>query len=112
MDDLVVHCQLTAAIVDDKNTDRAASISERVVDTLIQLVLVNDGQTLLNITSLGHGDDTAVSADVEHAVLLENGTKHGLDDNAGLGVGDERALLVQLLGEEVDAQVAVLASLG
>lgn len=49
---------------------------------------------------------------VEDAVLLEDGAKHGLDDNAGSGVSNERALLVELLGEQVNAEVAVLAGGG
>lgn len=49
---------------------------------------------------------------VEDAVLLEDGAKHGLDDDAGSGVSNERALLVELLGEQVNAEVAVLAGGG
>ena len=49
---------------------------------------------------------------VKDAVLLEDGAEHGLDDDAGGGVGDEGALLVQLLGEEIHAEVAVLAGGG
>jgi hypothetical protein len=47
---------------------------------------------------------------VQDAVLLEDGAEHGLDDNAGGGVSNEGALLVELLGEEVDTEVPVLAS--
>ena len=47
---------------------------------------------------------------VEDSVLLEDGAEHGLDDNTWAWVGDEGRLFVQLLGEEVNAQVSVLAS--
>ena len=50
--------------------------------------------------------------EIENTVLLEDGAEHGLDDDTWAWVGDERGLFVQLLGEEVDAQVAVLAGGG
>lgn len=46
---------------------------------------------------------------VEDPVLLEDRTEHGLDNDARSGVRDEGRLLMQLLGEEVDTEVAVLA---
>lgn len=48
--------------------------------------------------------------EVQDAVLLEDRTEHGLDNHAGSGVGDERGLLVKLAGEQVNTEVAVLAS--
>lgn len=48
--------------------------------------------------------------EIEDAVLLEDRAEHGLDDNTWAGVGDERGLFMQLLGEEVDTQVSVLTS--
>lgn len=41
--------------------------------------------------------------------MLEDRAEHGLHNNARGRVGHKRALLVQLLGEEVDAEIAVLA---
>lgn len=52
---------------------------------------------------------TSASLEVENTVLLEDRAQHGLDDDAGAGVGDEGGLFMQLLGEEVDTQVSVLA---
>lgn len=49
---------------------------------------------------------------VKDTVLLQNGALHGLHNNAGGGVVDLGGLLVELLGEEVDAEVAVLAGGG
>lgn len=49
---------------------------------------------------------------VKNTVLLHDGTAHGLHDDAGGGIVDLARLLVQLLGEQVDAQVAVLAGRG
>jgi hypothetical protein len=47
--------------------------------------------------------------EIKNTVLLEDGTQHSLDDDTWAWVGDEGGLFVQLLGEEVDTQVAVLA---
>lgn len=71
--------------------------------------MVNNGQALLHIASLGHGHDTA-TLHVQDAVLLEDRAKHGLDDNTGGRVGDKGRLLVQLLGEQVHTEITILAS--
>lgn len=109
MDDLHLDSQLMAAIVEDEDTDAAAAGLESLLQTRPQVGLVNDLEALLDVAGLGHGGDVAVSH-VQDAVLLEDGAEHGLDDNAGGRVGDEGGLLVQLLGEEVNTKVAVLAS--
>lgn len=109
VDDLHLNSELTAAIVEDEDTDAAAARLESLLETRPKVGLVNDRQTLLDIAGLGHGSDEAVSH-VEDAVLLEDRAEHGLDNDAGSGVGNERGLLVQLLGEEVNTEVAVLAS--
>lgn len=108
VDDLHLNSELTAAIVENEDTDAAAARLESLLETRPQVGLVNDAQALLDITGLGHGSDVAVSH-VEDTVLLEDGAEHGLDNNAGGGVGNEGRLLVQLLGEEVNTEVAVLA---
>ena len=46
---------------------------------------------------------------IKDTVLLEDRAQHGLDNYARAWVGDERRLFMQLLGEEVDTQVSVLA---
>jgi hypothetical protein len=112
VDDLHVDGKLATAIVDDHDADRAATVGKGVVEVAPEATLVDDGEALLDITRLGHSNDVAVLADVENAVLLEDGTEHVLDNDGWRGVGDEAALLVKGLGEEVDTEVAVLASLG
>lgn len=111
MDDLHVDSHLATVVADDEDTNAAAAGLESLLEAVPQAALVNDGEALLDITGLGHGDDGAI-LHVENAVLLEHGAEHGLDDDAGGRVGDERGLLVQLLGEEVDTEVTVLASGG
>lgn len=108
MNDLEVDGELLAVVVEDENTETAAAGLESILQTAPEVGLVNDGEVLLDIAGLGHGDDEAI-LDIEDAILLEDRTEHGLDDDGRSRVGDEGGLLVQLLGEEVDTKVAVLA---
>ena len=66
---------------------------------------------MLDIARLSHGDNAAIIADIEDTVLLEDWAEHVLDNDRGRGVRDKAGLLVELLGEEIDTQVAVLAGL-
>jgi hypothetical protein len=112
VNDLVVDSHLKTVVVDDEDTDGAAAVVESLGKTLSKAALVKDGETLLDVASLGHGNNTTVLTDVENAVLLENRAEHVLDNNRRGRVGDEAGLLVELLGEQVNTEVAVLASLG
>ena len=112
VDDLVVDGELTALVADDKDTDAATTVVEGIDQAVEEVALVEDRKALLDITSLGHGDNATVLADVKNTVLLEDRTKHVLDNDGRGRVGDEAGLLMELLGEEVNTEVAVLASLG
>lgn len=112
MDDLVVDDELAARVIDDEDTDAATTIVERIGDLLEKTALVEDGQTLLDIAGLGHGDDTAILTNVEDTVLLEDRAEHVLNHDRRGRVGDEARLLMELLGEEINTKVAVLAGLG
>lgn len=109
MNDLHVDTKLLAAIRDDKDTDGSATSVEGFLKTRPEIGLIDDGEVLLDITGLGHGNDGTI-LEIENTVLLEDRAEHGLDDDTWGWVGDERGLFVQLLGEEVDTQVAVLTS--
>ena len=111
MNDLHVDSELTAAIVEDKDTNAATAGLKGAGQAGPKVRLVNDRQGLLDVASLGHGDDNTV-LQVEDTVLLEDRAEHRLHDDAGGWVGDEGRLLMQLLGEEVNTKVAVLASGG
>lgn len=109
VDGLHVNDKLTTLVGDDENTNASTSTGESLGQSLPEVGLVNDLEALLDITGLGHGDNNTV-LEVKDSVLLEDWTKHCLNDDAGAWVGDERRLLVQLLGEEINTQVSVLAS--
>lgn len=112
MNDLVVDGELAAFVVDDEHADTATAVVEGVGKAVEQAALVKDREALLDITSLGHGNNAAIVTDVKDAVLLEDRADHVLNNDRWAWVADEGGLLVQLLGEEVNTKVAVLASLG
>jgi hypothetical protein len=112
VNDLVVDSHLQTLVVDDKDADGATAIVERLGKARDETALVKDGKTLLDIARLGHGDNATILTDVENTVLLEDRTEHVLDNDGRSRVGDEARLLMELLGEEVNTEVAVLASLG
>ena len=112
MDDLVVNSHLKTLVSDNKDTDASTTVVEGLGETGEKAALVKDGKALLDITRLGHGDNTAVLTDVKNAVLLEDRAEHVLDNNGRGRVGDKGGLLMKLLGEEVNTKVTVLASLG
>lgn len=112
MNDLVVDSKLTALVADDEHANAATAVVERVLQTVEETALVEDWEALLDITSLGHGNNAAVVTDVQDAVLLEDGANHVLDNDRWAWVADKGRLLVELLGEEVNTEVSVLASLG
>ncbi|KAL5334351.1 hypothetical protein BJX70DRAFT_19512 [Aspergillus crustosus] len=95
VDHLVVNHQFATTIIDDKKA-----------------TLGNNGETLLDVTVLGDGDDAVVLTEVKDAVGLVDGAEHGLDSHGGRGVGDEAGLFVEFTGEEIDTEVALLAGLG
>jgi len=111
VDDLHVDYELAATVADDEDSDAAAARLEGFGEAAPEVGLVDDGEVLLDIAGLGHCNNNAILK-VEDTILLEDRAEHSLDDDTRAGVRDERRLLVQLLGEEVDTQVAVLASGG
>lgn len=111
MDYFVVHSELAASVVDDQDTHTAASIGKRVIESRPQATLVNDRKALLDISGLSHCNHTAIIANVEDTILLEDGTEHVLNNDRRRWVGDETGLLMELLGEEINSEVAMLAGL-
>lgn len=109
MHDLHVNGELLSVVVEDKDAEAATARLEGACEAAVEVGLVNDLETLLDVTSLGHGDDVAI-LEIKDTVLLEDRAEHGLDNDTGGRVGDEGRLLMQLLGEQVNTEVTVLAS--
>lgn len=112
VDNLVVDRKLLAVVRDDEHTNGAGTTAKSLLQTAPQVTLINDLQALLDLTSLRHGDELAIIANVNETVLLEDGAEQRVKDNRGGGVRDNTRLLVELFGEEVNTKVTVLASLG
>jgi len=111
MDDLVIDSHLLTIVIDDKNADAATAIVKGLCQAGEETALVKDRKALLDIASLGHGNDGTVLTDVKNTVLLEDRTEHVLDNDGWRRVGDEARLLMELLGEEVNTEVTVLTGL-
>jgi hypothetical protein len=126
VDNLHVDSELAAVVIENKDSDRATTALECIVKTSPEVGLVNNWKRLLHITlerllvvftaewsgisyGLSHSDNSAVLK-VKDSVLLEDWAQHGLYNNRWRWAGDERGVLVQLLGEEVNTEEAVLAS--
>jgi hypothetical protein len=75
-------------VTDDKDANATTTTLEGFRQAAPEVGLIDDGNRLLDITSLGHSNNSAV-LEIEHTVLLEDWTKHGLDDNTWAWVGDE-----------------------
>lgn len=88
MDNLHVNSEFAAIVVKHKDTDTAAARLKGTVEARPQVGLVNNSKSLLDISSLSHGDNVAV-LHVKNAVLLEYRSKHCLHNNARGGVGYE-----------------------
>jgi hypothetical protein len=112
VDNLVVDSHLHTVVVDDEDTDAASAVVERLCQAVEESALVEDGEALLDVTRLSHGNNATVLTDVKNTVLLEDRAEHVLDNDGGSRVGDEAGLLMELLGEQVNTEVTVLASLG
>lgn len=75
------------------------------------MTLVNNLQALLDLASLGHGNKLSVITDVNETVLLEDRSEEGVEDDGRRRVRDNARLFVKLLGEQVNTEVTMLASL-
>ena len=126
VDDLHVDSKLTTIVVEDNDTDGTAARLESLIETSPEVGLVNDWDRLLDITlvyvsivyvycllwgvtyGLGHGNDSSISK-VQDAILLEDRAEHGLHGDRWGWARDEGGILVELLGEQVNTEEAVLA---
>lgn len=111
MHGLVVDCKFLALVGDDQHSHGARTLAVRLAELVEEVALVDDLETLLDLTGLGHGDELAIVTDVDETVLLEDGAEERVEDHGGRRVRDHARLLMQLLGEEVNTKITVLASL-
>jgi hypothetical protein len=112
VDNLVVDGELLSVVGNDEDTDGSGTASESLLQAAPEVALVDNLEALLDLTSLSHGDELTVIADVDETVLLEDWAEEGVEDDRWGWVRDNTWLLMQLLGEEVNTEVSVLTSLG
>lgn len=112
MNSLVIHCELSALIGNNQYTNRARSTTKGLLQTRPEMSLINNLESLLDFPSLRHCNELAVLSDINEPVLFENRAKKGVKDNGRRGMGNHTWLLVELLGEQINTKVTVLASLG
>jgi len=94
MHNLVVNAEFAASVIDHEDANAAAAVVEGMGKAVDEAALVDDRKTLLDVTSLGHGNNFAVVTDVKNTVLLEDRTQHVLDNDRWRWVRDEARLLV------------------
>lgn len=111
VNDLVVNSQLLSVVGNNQDPDGTRALSESLPQLIPEIALVNDLQSLLDLTRLGHGDELSVITNVNEPVLLEDWAQEGVKDDGWRWVRDDTWLLVELLGEEVNTEVPVLTGL-
>lgn len=111
VNDLVVNSQLLSVIRDNQDPDGTRALSESLPQLVPEVALVNDLQSLLDLTRLGHGDELSIVTDVNEPVLLEDRAQEGVENDRWRWVRDNTWLLVELLGEEVNTKIPVLTGL-
>lgn len=112
VDNLVIDSEFLAVVADDQDAHGTRSTTESLLQTRPEVTLVNDTETLLDLTSLGHGNKLTIITDIDQTVLLEDGTEQRVENDGRRWVGYHTRLLVKLLGEQVNTKIAVLACLG
>jgi len=111
MDDLVVNSQLLSVVRNNQDPNGTGALSESLAQLIPEIALVNNLQSLLDLTRLGHGNKLSVITNVNEPVLLEDWAQEGVENNGWRWVRDNTWLFVELLGEEVNTEVSVLAGL-
>jgi len=111
MGNLVVDSELLSVVGDDENADGSGTTSESLLELREEVSLVNDLETLLDLSGLGHGNELTIVTDVDETVLLEDWAEEGVENDRWRWVRDNTWLFVQLLGEEVNTEVTMLSGL-
>jgi len=81
VNNLVVNSQFLSVVRDDQDANRSGTVAESLLQLAPEMALINNLETLLDLTSLGHGDEFAIVADVDEAVLLEDRAEQGVENH-------------------------------
>lgn len=81
MDMLEVDSQLLSVITDNQAPNGTRAFSKSFLHLVNEITLVNNLQSLLDFTSLGHANKPAIITDINEPVLLEDWTQKGMENN-------------------------------
>lgn len=81
VNNLVINSQFLSMVRDDQDANRSGTVTESLLQLAPEMALVDNLETLLDLTGLGHGDELAIVTDVDEAVLLEDGTQQGVENH-------------------------------
>ena len=72
MDKLEIDGQLLSVIGDNQDPDSRTALSEKLLHLVEEVALINNLQSLLDFTSLGHANEPSIITDINKPVLLEH----------------------------------------
>jgi hypothetical protein len=78
MDELVVNDKLPSTIIDDQRSDTSSPLIISALDPVKEIVVVDDGETLLDIPRLRYAHHAGILTNVQDAVLQEHRSQHAL----------------------------------
>jgi len=112
MDSLEVNNEFLGTVADDKDTDGTRAVAKSIVDLLDEVTLGDDGNTSLQLTGVSLEVKRNVLTSLDDLVLLEGWGQHGVENDRWRWVADNAILLDELVGEQVNAEISVLAGGG
>jgi len=81
VDNLVVNSQFLSVIRDDQDANRSRAMAESLLQLAPEMALVNNLETLLDLTGLGHSDELAIVANVDEAILLKDRAEQRVENH-------------------------------
>lgn len=81
VNNLVVNSQLLSVVRDDQDANRSRAMAESLLQLAPEMALVNNLETLLDLTGLGHSDELAIVANVDEAILLKDRAEQRVENH-------------------------------
>jgi hypothetical protein len=112
VNNLIVNSQFLSVIRDDQDANGSRTMTESLLQLAPEMALVNNLETLLDLTGLGHGNELAIITNVDKTILLKDRAEQGVENHWRRGMRNNARFFMKLLGEKVNTKVSVLAGLG
>ena len=81
VNNLVVNSQFLSVIRDDQDANGSRTMTESLLQLAPEMALVNNLETLLDLTSLGHGNELAIVTNVDKTILLKDRAEQGVENH-------------------------------